>query len=156
VARRRFARGCGIDPRRGPGRGVGDHAAGRGQRLAQHQLAVLATGRKDGSPQVSHVVYDWNGRDLVMSVKSFTAKWKNALRQPRVGLLVHEGRKQLVLYGRAEGIADDPERTDLTLRVFRRLTSKPDLQADEAFVKTLDEQERTVLRFVPEKAHMND
>jgi PPOX class probable F420-dependent enzyme len=124
--------------------------------LSQHQLAVLATGRKDGSPQVSHVVYDWNGRDLVMSVKSYTAKWKNALRQPRVALLVHEGRKQLVLYGRAEAVAEDPDRAELTLRVFRRLTKNPDLPGDEAFVATLDEQQRTVLRFVPEKAHMND
>ena len=124
--------------------------------LHEQQIAALATGRRDGSPQLSHVVYDYDGADIVISVKSYTAKWHNARRQPRVALLVHEGRKQLVIYGRAEAIESDPERIELTARVFRRLSGNPDLAVSADFVKTMDEQNRTVLRIRPEKATIQD
>ena len=124
--------------------------------LHEQQIAALATGRRDGSPQLSHVVYDYDGADIVISVKSYTAKWHNARRQPRVALLVHEGRKQLVIYGRAEAIESDPERIELTARVFRRLSGNPDFAVSADFVKTMDEQNRTVLRIRPEKATIQD
>jgi PPOX class probable F420-dependent enzyme len=124
--------------------------------LHEQQIAALATGRRDGSPQLSHVVYDYDGADIVISVKSDTAKWHNARRQPRVALLVHEGRKQLVIYGRAEAIESDPERIELTARVFRRLSGNPDFAVSADFVKTMDEQSRTVLRIRPEKATIQD
>ncbi len=52
--------------------------------LDDHLWAVLATGRADGSPQQSMIGYavDSDGR-LLISAKSYTAKWKNARRQPR-------------------------------------------------------------------------
>jgi PPOX class probable F420-dependent enzyme len=124
--------------------------------LRERRVAAFATGRKDGSPQLSHVVYDYDGRDIAISVKSYTAKWHNAKRQPGVALLVHEDRKQLVIYGRAEAIDTDPQRIDLTVRVFRRLSGNPDFQSSPDFLKSMDEQRRTVLRIVPEKATMQD
>jgi len=124
--------------------------------LLSRRWAALATGRRDGSPQLSHVGYDWDGQHLLVSVKAYTAKWKNALRQPKVSLLVHEDRKQLVIYGTAECIDQDPARAALTARVFRRLTGNAGLEADEGFVRMLDEQQRTVLRIRPEQATMQD
>lgn len=124
--------------------------------LREHQLAALATGRRDGSPQLSHIVYDWDGARILISVKSFTAKWNNALRQPRVSLLVHDGRKQLVIYGRAECIAEDPERIELTARVFRKITKNPDVEVNDDFVNGMNAQKRTVLAVTPESAFMND
>lgn len=119
--------------------------------LDGHSLGVLATGRRDGSPQQSMVVYavDDEGRILV-SAKAYTAKWKNALRQPRVSLTVPDGRVHLLVYGTAETIDEDPARADLTADVFAAFSGgeRPD---PESIVDTLDEQERTVLRITPEK-----
>jgi PPOX class probable F420-dependent enzyme len=124
--------------------------------LGAHRLAAFATGRRDGSPQLSHIVYEWDGRRILVSVKSFTAKWNNALRQPRVSLLVHDGRKQLVIYGRADCIAEDPVRIELTATVFRKLTGNPDLAVDDSFVEAMNSQKRTILAITPERAFMND
>ncbi len=76
-----------------------------------HTWAVLATGRADGSPQQSMIGYvvDVDGQ-LVVSAKAYTAKWKNAVRQPKVSLTVPDGRQHLVVYGTAETIDADPER----------------------------------------------
>lgn len=122
--------------------------------LRDHRIAVLATGRRDGSPQVSHVLYDYDGTDIVISIKSYTAKWHNALRQPRVALLVHDGRGQLVVYGRAVGVSEDPERIDLLVRLARRRTGDPDLVADDDFRAKVDAEQRVVLRIMPESAYL--
>lgn len=124
------------------------------QYLEQHKWAVLATARRDGSPQISMVVYALDGDDLVLSVKSYTAKWKNALRQPKVAVLVPDDRRQLVIYGTAAGIDRDPGRAELSARVWGVLMgSTPD---PESIVTALDEQQRTVLRISPERVLMHD
>ncbi len=124
--------------------------------LRSNHIAALATGRRDGSPQLSHIAYDYDGKDIAISINSYTAKCHNAIRQPRIALLVHEGRKQLVIYGRAEAIADDPERIELTARVFRRLGGDPDFAVTADFGAGLNQQKRTILRITPEQASMND
>jgi PPOX class probable F420-dependent enzyme len=123
--------------------------------LKEHHLAVLATGRSDGSPQVSTVMYDYDGTDIAISIKRYTAKWKNVLRQPRVGLVINDGRKQLIVYGTARAIEADPERMDLTRRLFRRVSGQDPGSAEE-LKPLLDKQERTAFRIVPETAFMND
>jgi PPOX class probable F420-dependent enzyme len=123
--------------------------------LRDHVWAVLATGRRDGSPQQSMVGYvvDGDGR-IVVSVKSYTAKWRNALRQPRVSLTVPDGRAHLVVYGEAEAIDADPERAELTADVFARLSNGP--RPDPvSIVPMLDEQQRTVLRITPTRVQLH-
>jgi PPOX class probable F420-dependent enzyme len=122
-----------------------------GQRafLDAHRWAVLATARRDGAPQQSMVGYfvDDDGR-LVLSVKSYTAKWHNALRQPNVSVAVPDGREHLVIFGEAEPITDDPLRGELTAMFFGVMLGTP--PADPStFVPSLDEQQRTVLRITP-------
>ena len=125
------------------------------QYLREHNLAVLATGRRDGSPQVSTIYYDYDGADIVVSVTSDRAKWINAMRQPRVALLVYEGRRQLVLYGVAEGVASDPERTALTRRIHVSMGREP-AEDDATLAAQLDEAKRTVLRITPHRVTMNE
>ncbi len=121
-----------------------------------HQWAVLATGRRDGSPQQSMVGYvlDDTGR-AVISVKSYTAKWHNARRQPRVSLCVTDGRQHLVVVGTVETIDADPLRAELTAAVFGRLGGG-DLPDPTTLIPLLDEQQRTVLRLTPERVSLHE
>ena len=93
--------------------------------LTDHMWAVLATGRNDGSPQVSMIGYQLDEEDrLVISIKSYTAKWKNALRQPHVAVMVPDRRANATIYGTAECIDTDPVRAELTADVFERLSGE--------------------------------
>jgi PPOX class probable F420-dependent enzyme len=119
--------------------------------LDDHVWSVLATGRADGSPQQSMVGYvvDSEGR-LVISAKAYTAKWKNAVRQPKVCVTVPDDRRHLVVYGTAEAIDADPARAELTAAVFTKMSGN---EVDPATLSDmLDQQERTVLRVTPTKA----
>jgi PPOX class probable F420-dependent enzyme len=117
--------------------------------LDAHQWAVLATGRKNGAPQQSMVGYfvDVDGR-LVLSVKSYTAKWHNALRQPSVSVTVPDGREHLAINGEAEAITADPLRAELTATFFGVMLGTPPADPSD-LVASLDEQQRTVLRITP-------
>jgi len=119
--------------------------------LDGHMWAVLATSRIDGSPQQSLVGYvaDDAGR-IIVSTKSYTAKWRNVLRQPEVSLACVDDRTQLVMYGAAEAIDLDPDRAELSADVFCRLAGgeRPD---PSSLVAALDEQRRTILRITPRK-----
>ena len=119
--------------------------------LDSHTWAILATGREDGSPQQSMIGYavDDEGR-LVISAKSYTAKWKNAVRQPRVSVTIPDGRIHLVVYGHAETIDADPLRAELTAEVFAVLSGN-DAPDPTSIVPMLDEQQRAVLRITPDK-----
>ncbi len=119
--------------------------------LRSHKWAVLATGRSDGSPQQSMIGYavDDDLR-LLVSAKAFTAKWKNAVRQPKVSLTVPDGRIHLVVYGEVEAIDADPLRAELTALIFGELSGNPPPDPT-AIVPMLDEQQRVVLRITPTK-----
>ena len=123
--------------------------------LRSHRLAVLATGRRDGSPQVSTMAYAYDGDHVVMSVTRDRAKWPNVGRQPRVAMVVNEGRQQLVLYGTAERIADDPERLELTKQV-REAIGRPAQEDDATIAAQLDQDKRVILRITPETVFMNE
>lgn len=124
--------------------------------LRSHVWAVLATGRADGSPQQSMIGYavDDDLR-LLVSAKSYTAKWKNALRQPKVSLTVPDGRAHLVVYGEVEPIDADPLRAELTAQIFGVLTGNPSPDP-ESIVPMLDEQQRVVLRITPSRTFFQD
>lgn len=101
------------------------------------------------------VGYAVDDRDrIVVSVKSYTANWVNARRQPRVSLAVADGRMHLVVYGDAEAIDTDPERAELTADVFARISNgaRPD---PASLTRLLDEQQRTILRITPAKAEFH-
>lgn len=121
--------------------------------LREHTLAVLATGRQDGSPQVSTIIYAWEAGEILVSVTTDRAKWRNALRQPRVGLVVNDGRKQLVVYGTARPLREDPGRFEAH-KLIRAAMGRP-VEDEEEYRRQLDEQHRVILAITPETAFMN-
>ncbi|MDA0352018.1 MAG: pyridoxamine 5'-phosphate oxidase family protein [Chloroflexi bacterium] len=123
--------------------------------LREHTLAVLGTGRGDGSPQLSMIIYDYDGTDAVISVTSDRAKWKNAMRQPNVALLVPDGRRQLIVYGTVEGIADTEARNAGTRRIRARMGREVTV-TDAELTTELDGANRVILRLTPDRAFMND
>lgn len=127
------------------------------QYLEGHQLAVLGTGKRDGSPQLSMINYRFDGAHIFISVTSDRAKWKNTQRQPRVALLIPDGRRQLVVYGVVEGIPGGPAR-DAAIASIRASMGNP-LAPDAdmaAFSQQLDEGKRVVLKITPEQVFANN
>lgn len=69
--------------------------------MKERRLGIFATGRRDGSPQLTILSYSFNGKDVVISTGSDTAKVKNLRKRPRVSLAVTDGPRCVVVYGQA-------------------------------------------------------
>jgi len=70
--------------------------------------------------------------------------------------LIHDGRKQLIVYGEVQCVDQDPQRAELTERVFQVLTDDPNFKSDEAFIKMMDNEQRTIFRITPTKILLNE
>jgi PPOX class probable F420-dependent enzyme len=86
------------------------------QWLKDHTLCILATGRKDGSPQQSYVGYQFDGTQFLMGGNATSFKMKNLRRQPRCSLTITDGRGYVVVYGRAQLVDDATEMEKLQAR----------------------------------------
>ena len=116
---------------------------------------MLATTRRDGSPQLSTIHYSLLDDGIYIGASRASAKWHNARRQRQVALLVNEDARQLVIYGRAERVEADPERFE-RYREHRANTAAKgsglDAPSDSAaFRAQLDEGDRALLRITPER-----
>ena len=116
--------------------------------LKEHRTGVLATTNKSGTPQQTLIGYRFDGKDIVISTRRATLKYKNISVRPRVSLAITDGRNQLIAYGRAR-IVRDPDRV---LALHRERGLLGDRQTDpQEFAAALRTEDRVVLLIVPEK-----
>jgi PPOX class probable F420-dependent enzyme len=120
--------------------------------LHAHRWALLATTRRDGSPQVSMLAYHWDGTDLVFSLRSTAAKWANVGRNPSVVVTVTDDARYLSVHGTAERVALDPARRDLTIRLRDSLLPEHHAALQADVDAGLDVRRRVVVRVVPTHA----
>ena len=119
--------------------------------LRERSLGILGTGRRDGSPQLSLISYLYDGEHVLISITKDRAKYRNVLRQPRVSLLVPDGRRQVILYGAAEVIdGRERDRAIMAIRTHQGDPLPEDYDLDR-FSTRLDELGRVVVRITPER-----
>ncbi|MCC7372036.1 MAG: PPOX class F420-dependent oxidoreductase [Chloroflexi bacterium] len=91
-----------------------------------HTKAVLATIKRDGRPQLSHVSYTLDDDGLIkISVTRDRAKTRNLLRDPRATLSIVDDNwsQYLVVEGSCTVIEDDP--VPVLRRVYERIRGGP-------------------------------
>ena len=115
--------------------------------LTEHKFSILSTGRRDGSPQASMVGHAADGNDVVVTFRRSSAKYRNIGRQPRVVLSVPDGRRVFTLYGDGELVESDPERVDGYARILASFGAPE--QSREQLTKSMDDEDRVVLRIHP-------
>ena len=121
--------------------------------LRTHHLAVLATFRRDGRPQLSPVTagVDDEGR-VEISTREPSMKVKNLRRDPRISLCLLN-RGFYGEWGQVEGtaeIVERPEALDLLVDYYRRISGEhPDWDDYRA---AMEREQRVLVRFEIERA----
>lgn len=118
--------------------------------LERPNLGILATLRKDGSPHLTVVWYEYENGEVRISVTDTRVKYKHVLRDPRVSLAVtanEQPYKQVVFEGKAQVTAEGgPE-------LIRRLALRYDgeVEGTKYADYTINKDTRLVLHFKPER-----
>ena len=113
--------------------------------LSQPLIADIVTLKKDGSPQITPVWYDFDGTYLYVSTTTDRAKARNIRRDNRIAISVrNEDAHKVVLFSAAAEILDDKDH--ITVRGIAARYMPPDKV--DGFVTTL-EANRVILRMKP-------
>ena len=120
------------------------------QAFLEKQLnLVLATARRDGTPQQSPVWYLWKDGAFVISTNTTTAKWWNLRRGPRCSVCIDdpESGRMVVAYGAAE--LDDGDVWDTTWELVAKYRKPEDVQAHMDRIYT--GQQRVLITVRPDR-----
>jgi PPOX class probable F420-dependent enzyme len=116
--------------------------------LSERRNVVLGTVRKDGSPQLNPMWFDWTGEVFYISTTRTRFKYNSIKRDPRVTLCIDDatGFKSVIVEGRAEIIEDNI--WDITRRIVEKYVDKAQVEARMARIRT---EPRVILAIRPEK-----
>lgn len=120
--------------------------------LQAHIWGLLATGRRNGAPQVSMVAYDFDGTNIVISCRSSAAKYVNARRNNEVVFSVPDGADNLTVGGAAICYETGPERDAFTARLRDTLAIDNQWAADKLdadIAAGLDTVGRVIIQIAP-------
>ena len=121
-----------------PGRSAADtpwvvHVTDAQARLLEApNVGVVATLRPDGSPHVTPVWVDWDGRRIRLALRVGQAKERHLRRDDRIGLVVVNAKdvyEYVSISGRAKLVEAGAEA--LVKRLARKYLDRPDYPADE-------------------------
>lgn len=112
--------------------------------------AILATIKKDGSPQLTPMIYRWDGEQFWISTTKDRAKYTNMRRDPRISLCIDnvETTTSVIATGKAR-ITEENLWAD-TLKIVERYRG-PEQAA--AYVKSMQDKKepRVIIVLKPEK-----
>jgi PPOX class probable F420-dependent enzyme len=116
--------------------------------LIEQRNLILATVRRDGSPQQSPLWYLWTGSAFVMSTIESTAKWANLNRDPRCSVCVDEPEsgKAIVAYGRAHLQSEDVR--DLTFEIVKKYYPQDLRAAEDHITRILSGPKRVLISVI--------
>jgi PPOX class probable F420-dependent enzyme len=125
--------------------------------VAQQRQGVLTTLRRDGRPQLSNIIYGFDGTTIRISVTAVRAKSKNLRRDPRASLYVCGDNfwAYAIVEGAAElsPVATDPAdaTVDELVALYRSLSGEhPDW---DEYRDAMVNDHRLVVRLAPTYAY---
>lgn len=116
--------------------------------LRQENLAILATLRRDGSPQLTPINYAYEDGNILISTTRDRVKYHNVSRNSNVSMCVIDpkGRPYVTVTGQAR--VEEKEIGDGTASIFRRMS---DRALPENFNEVLLQQRRVLIILTPER-----
>ena len=118
--------------------------------LAGKRNAILATIKKDGSPQLTPVWYRWDGEKFWISITKERAKYKNILREPRVSLCVDDAETSTTVIASGKARLTEDNLWADTQKIVKRYRGP---EQGAAYVRSMQEKKepRVLLVLKPEK-----
>lgn len=118
------------------------------QIIAGETIGLMATLRRDGTPQLTPINYAYKGGLFLVSTTRDRAKYHNVRRNPNVSLcIVKEGwRPYVTVYGTAR--IEEVDIAEGTAAIARRMS---DRELPDNFAELLRRQKRVLITVTPQR-----
>lgn len=116
--------------------------------LAERRNATIASINKDGTPQVTPVVYYWDGAAFYISVTKETVKYKNIKRDPRISIIVDDVLDHHCVIAKGKAILQEDNIWDITSKIMHKYYGK---EEGDVYIEQLKKQNRVLIVLKPKK-----
>jgi PPOX class probable F420-dependent enzyme len=116
--------------------------------LAERRNVTIASINKDGTPQVTPVVYYWDGAAFYISVTKETVKYQNIKRDPRISLIVDDVLDHHCVIAKGKATIQEDNIWDMTSKIMHKYYGK---EEGDAYIEQLKKQNRVLIVLKPKK-----
>jgi len=116
--------------------------------LSERRNAAIATINKDGTPQVTPVIYYWDGSTFYFSVTKATVKYKNLMRDPRMSVIVDDVLNHHCVIAKGKATIQEENIWDITGKIIHKYYGA---EEGDPYLEQLKKQERVLIVLKPTK-----
>jgi len=116
--------------------------------LSERRNAMIATINKDGTPQLTPVIYYWDGSTFYISVTQETVKYKNIKRDPRVSVVVDDVLNHHCVIAKGKATIQEDNIWETTSKIIYKYYGK---EEGEPYLEQLKKQKRVLIVLKPTK-----
>lgn len=116
--------------------------------LAERRNATIASINKDGTPQVTPVVYYWDGSTFYISVTKETVKYKNIKRDLRISIIVDDVLDHHCVIAKGKATIQEDNIWDMTSKIMHKYYGK---EEGDIYIEQLKKQNRVLIVLKPKK-----
>jgi hypothetical protein len=112
-----------------------------------HRLAVMATQRRSGPPQLTMINYMFDGTNYLVTVRGQSVKAKHLRRRPELSMAIVDGRQQVIVNCTSTLIED----LDEVVRIAKDLRRHAGIQplSDEEMHDWAEREQRVIIVATP-------
>jgi PPOX class probable F420-dependent enzyme len=116
--------------------------------LSERRNAAIATINKDGTPQLTPVIYYWDGTTFYVSVTTETVKYKNIKRDPRVSIIVDDVLNHHCVIAKGKATIQEDNIWDTTSKLIYKYYGKAE---GDPYLEQIKKQKRVLIVLKPTK-----
>src|SRR5262245_60149039 len=116
--------------------------------LSERRNAVIATLNRKGDPQLTPVIFYWDGSTFYFYVTRETVKYKNLKRDPRVSVVVDDVLDHHSVIAKGKATVQEQNIWDMTQRIVYKYYGK---EEGDPYLEQLKKQNRVLIVFKPKK-----
>jgi PPOX class probable F420-dependent enzyme len=116
--------------------------------LSERRNAAIATINKDGTPQLTPVIYYWDGTTFYVSVTTDTVKYKNIKRDPRVSIIVDDVLNHHCVIAKGKATIQEDNIWDTTSKLIYKYYGKAE---GNPYLEQIKKQKRVLIVLKPTK-----
>lgn len=113
--------------------------------------AILATIKQDGSPQLTPVIYRWDGEKFWVSTTKDRAKYINILRDPRISLCIDDAATGTTVIASGKAQPTEDNLWGETLHIVERYQGP---ERGAAYVKNMQDKKEPRVLIVLKPEHV--
>jgi PPOX class probable F420-dependent enzyme len=116
--------------------------------LSERRNAVIATLNTKGDPQLTPVIFYWDGTTFYFSITKDTVKYKNIKRDPRVSVVVDDVLDHHSVIAKGKATIQEENIWDMTRKIVYKYYGQ---EEGDPYLEQLKKQKRVLIVLTPQK-----